>query len=73
MSWLFGTHPLGRGALFSLDAMGRGLILPQLNVTGFFLLSMGGLTLWKEWMRGGLWVRGEGSRGGEGEETVVDM
>lgn len=73
MSWLFGTHPLGRGALLSLDAVGRGLILPQLNVTGFFF-TLHGRSYSLEGVDEG-WVMGEGggSRGGEGEETVVDM
>lgn len=70
-SWLFGAHFLWWNALFSLDAMGRSFVPPQLKVPGFVDSSWEALPF----LRYGWevdWLGSGGSRRRRGK-TIVSM
>lgn len=69
MRWHFGTHSLWLDALLGLEAVGKFLVLPQLNMLDF----VDSLTVSEEQKelgcRGGVRLVG----GGEGGETIVGV
>lgn len=69
MSWFFRAHFLCY-VMFSLNAGGRVLVLPQLNVTGLVDSP------WESFLRNGWgmgWQEVGETGGGEGERTAVGM